>query len=54
VARALRRGGLVVIGAHTPGFRISASRENVRGAVERLGVSYPVLLDSEFTLWREY
>jgi hypothetical protein len=47
-------GGLVVIGAHTPGFRISASRENVRGAVERLGVSYPVLLDSEFTLWREY
>jgi len=46
--------GLVVIGAHAPGFRISASSENVRAAVERLGVSYPVLLDSEFTLWHEY
>jgi hypothetical protein len=46
--------GLVVIGVHCPGFRASADDAAVRDAVARLGISYPVLLDTNFALWQEY
>ena len=46
--------GLVVIGAHAPGFRASANERSVHDAVERLGISRPILLDTNFALWREY
>jgi len=46
--------GLVVVGVHAPGFRASANEDAVRAAVARLGVSYPVLLDTNFALWTEY
>jgi hypothetical protein len=46
--------GLVVIGAHSPGFRASAREQSVRDAVERLDIAHPVLLDTNFALWREY
>ncbi len=46
--------GLSVIGVHCPGFEISRPREAVADAVERLRVPYPVLVDSEFEVWREY
>ena len=49
-----RGAGLAVIGAHCPGFRASANERNAREAVERLGVAYPVLLDTNFGLWQEY
>jgi len=46
--------GLRVIGVHCPGFAPSRDEDAVRGAVERLGVSYPVLIDGELEVWREY
>jgi hypothetical protein len=46
--------GLAVIGAHAPGFRASAGEDAARGAIERLGIDYPVLLDTNFALWQEY
>ena len=46
--------GLRVIGVHSPGFAPSASADAVRDAVARLGVGYPVLVDSELEVWREY
>jgi hypothetical protein len=46
--------GLVVIGAHCPGFRASAAEQAVSDAVERLEIAHPVLLDTSFALWREY
>jgi thiol-disulfide isomerase/thioredoxin len=46
--------GLRVIGVHCPGFEASHDEDAVRGAVERLGVRYPVLIDSELEVWREY
>jgi thiol-disulfide isomerase/thioredoxin len=46
--------GLRVIGVHCPGFEPSREEGAVRDAVARLGVSYPVLIDSELALWREY
>ncbi len=46
--------GLVIIGAHCPGFRASAREASVGDAVERFGISHPILLDTNFALWREY
>jgi hypothetical protein len=46
--------GLRVVGVHCPGFEASRSEQAVRDAVARLGISYPVLIDSELQLWREY
>jgi hypothetical protein len=46
--------GLRVIGVHSPGFAPSRDPEAVRAAVSRLGISHPVLLDTELQLWQEY
>lgn len=46
--------GLRTIGVHCPGFDPSREETAVREAVARLGVEYPVLIDSEFELWQEY
>jgi thiol-disulfide isomerase/thioredoxin len=46
--------GLRTIGVHCPGFAPSGNEQAVRDAVERLGISYPVLIDSQLELWREY
>jgi thiol-disulfide isomerase/thioredoxin len=46
--------GLRVIGVHCPGFEPSRDEQSVRRAVARLGISYPVLIDTELELWREY
>jgi thiol-disulfide isomerase/thioredoxin len=46
--------GLRVIGVHCPGFEASRDERAVRDAVARLGIPYPVLIDSELTVWRDY
>ncbi|MFZ2114796.1 MAG: DipZ protein [Solirubrobacteraceae bacterium] len=46
--------GLRVIGVHCPGFAPSHPEQAVREAVERLDISHPVLIDSEFEVWQEY
>ena len=46
--------GLRTIGVHTPGFEVSKGERAVRAAVERLGISYPVLIDSAFEVWEDY
>jgi len=46
--------GLVVIGVHTPEFRFERDVDNVRAASARLGVDYPVAVDSEQALWRAF
>ena len=46
--------GLRVIGIHTGGFEISRDEANIRRAVERLGVQYPVVIDARFELWDFY
>ena len=47
-----RDDGLVVIGIHTPEFAFERDYENVRWAVEQLGVKYPTVLDNEYETWR--
>jgi hypothetical protein len=46
--------GLRVVGVHCGGFECSRDEQAVRDAVARLGIEHPVLIDSEFELWREY
>ena len=46
--------GLRVIGVHCPGFEASKDEQAVRDAVERLGIAYPVLIDSELEVWQDY
>jgi hypothetical protein len=46
--------GLRVIGIHTGGFEVSRDEGNVRRAVERLEVPYPVVIDSRLEMWDFY
>ena len=46
--------GLVVIGVHTPEFAFEKSEANVRDAIRRLGVDYPVAMDNDFAIWRAF
>jgi hypothetical protein len=46
--------GLRTIGVHCPGFDPSREESAVRAAVARLGVTYPVLLDTDLQVWRDY
>jgi thiol-disulfide isomerase/thioredoxin len=46
--------GLRTIGVHCPGFEPAREERAVREAVARLGIEYPVLIDSELEVWREY
>jgi cytochrome c biogenesis protein CcdA/thiol-disulfide isomerase/thioredoxin len=46
--------GLVIVGVHTPEFAFEHDLGNVRTAVERLGVRYPVALDNDYGTWNAY
>ncbi len=46
--------GLVIIGVHTPEFAFEHVTSNVRSAVGRLGIAYPVMQDNNFRTWDNY
>ncbi len=46
--------GLRVIGVHTGGFPPSQDEQQVRRAVERLGIEYPVVIDAQLEIWDLY
>ncbi|ALN83184.1 ahpC/TSA family protein [Lysobacter antibioticus] len=46
--------GLVVIGVHTPEYGYERVGANVRAAVKRLGIGYPVVQDNGFRIWNAY
>lgn len=46
------RSGLVVVGVHAPEFPFAADARSVAAGAQRLGIRYPVYLDSDFLLWR--
>jgi hypothetical protein len=39
---------------HAPGYSFGHDRDTVARAVERLEIDYPVLLDPDFAVWRQY
>lgn len=46
--------GLVIIGLHTPEFAFEKVQKNVEKAVNNFNIKYPVVLDNDFSTWREY
>ncbi|HSB75339.1 MAG TPA: redoxin domain-containing protein, partial [Terriglobales bacterium] len=46
--------GLTVIGVHTPEFTFAQYEQNVERAVRDLGITYPVVTDSNYELWKAF
>jgi thiol-disulfide isomerase/thioredoxin len=46
--------GLEIVGIHTPEFAFEKSYDNVAAAVQRLGVTYPVVQDDNMATWNAY
>jgi len=46
--------GLVVIGVHSPEFAFEKDPSNVAKAVKQLGITYPVAVDSNLTIWQAF
>ncbi len=54
VERQLAGEPVVFIGVHSPKFPTEGDAEMVRQAIRRHGVTHPVVVDTGFTVWREY
>jgi len=46
--------GLVVIGVHAPEFPFEKNVDNVKQAVQRLKIDYPVAIDNDYAIWRAF
>jgi cytochrome c biogenesis protein CcdA/thiol-disulfide isomerase/thioredoxin len=46
--------GLVVIGVHAPEFPFEKNIDNVKNAVARLKIDYPVAIDNDYAIWRAF
>ena len=46
--------GLVTIGVHSPEFEFEKNHANVKDAVNRFGITYPVIIDSDHGTWNAY
>jgi hypothetical protein len=44
----------VIVGAHTPEFPFEKDEANVRKAVKELGITYPVAMDNDYRIWRNF
>jgi thiol-disulfide isomerase/thioredoxin len=50
----LHAKGLVIVGVHTPEFAHERSDAYVRGKIADLNVTYPVVMDNAYRIWRAY
>lgn len=48
------KDGLLVIGVHTPEYGYERIIENVREQVQKLGITYPVAIDNNYAIWRNF
>lgn len=46
--------GLVIVGVHTPEFEFEKNNDNVKSAVQKFGIKYPVLQDNNKKTWNAY
>lgn len=53
-AKKYEQDGLVVIGVHTPEYGFERIIENVKAQVKKLGITYPVAIDNNYTIWRNF
>jgi cytochrome c biogenesis protein CcdA/thiol-disulfide isomerase/thioredoxin len=49
-----RDRGLVIVGVHAPEFAFEHVSSNVRDAIARFGIEYPVVQDNDFGTWDNY
>jgi thiol-disulfide isomerase/thioredoxin len=49
-----RSDGFVIVGVHSPEFDFEKVQANVAAAVTRLGVTWPVAIDSQMATWNAY
>ena len=46
--------GLVVIGVHTPEFAFEKDVGNIKEALKRFQINYPIAIDSDYGIWRAF
>jgi len=46
--------GLKIIGVHTPEFAFERDSNNIKEAMQKHGILYPVPIDNEFQTWKAY
>jgi thiol-disulfide isomerase/thioredoxin len=46
--------GLVIVGVHAPEFEFEKNADNVKDAVKRFGIKYPVIQDNDKGTWNAY
>jgi len=46
--------GFTVVGVHTPEFAFEKEEKNVRDAIKRHDITYPVALDNDYATWNAY
>jgi thiol-disulfide isomerase/thioredoxin len=46
--------GLVILGVHTPEFEFEKDNDNVKDALVREGIEWPVALDNDFGTWNSF
>ncbi|HWP87838.1 MAG TPA: peptide-methionine (S)-S-oxide reductase MsrA [Burkholderiales bacterium] len=52
--RHYKDAGLVVLGVHSPEFAFEKDIDNVRAAVKKFDIQYPVALDNEMAIWKAF
>jgi cytochrome c biogenesis protein CcdA/thiol-disulfide isomerase/thioredoxin len=53
-AKKYQKEGLVVIGVHTPEYGFERIIDNVKDKVKKLGITYPVAIDNNYAIWRNF
>lgn len=46
--------GLLIVGVHTPEFEFEKNIDNVKAAVQKFGINYPVFQDNDKGTWNAY
>ncbi len=49
-----KKDGFVIIGVHTPEFEFEHKTSNVKDAVKRFNIHYPVAQDNNYATWNNY
>ena len=46
--------GFTIVGVHTPEFAFSSQTPQIESAAKRLGIDWPIAVDSNLTIWKRY
>ena len=46
--------GLLIIGIHSPEFEFEKDKKNVELAIEKYGITYPVVMDNDWETWKAF